>query len=216
MSEKSNLPKTTCIKLCMYFKQLIPPLYHDNDFLEYVKECLISKEVASGQIISIPISDHKIDFKILECIPNPSIVDEKTIVQLMNKEHPVPPTPAQLPHTLSIEKIVAEQIRRASESASQDEFIFAANVRILLSMMPQQKREELRNQMDEYTSTTERWEYKYFCGVHIGTIEKPVNGSPIKVEEETIDWHKLFELILKAFEDIGFTWKSDGRDWFST
>lgn len=60
---------------------------------------------------------------------------------------------------------------------------------------------------DEYTSVAETYQYKHWCGVPLGTPEKPINGSPFLVKEEVIDWHQLFEIILKSLEECNLTWK---------
>lgn len=108
---------------------------------------------------------------------------------------------------LNIEFLVMRQIERTSLAATQDEPLFAANVRVLLSMLPSYKREEILSRAEEYTEVVQRYQYKYWCGVPIGTPENPIGGSPALVEEEVIDWHKLYEMILKAFEDSNLTWR---------
>ena len=108
---------------------------------------------------------------------------------------------------LNIEQLVFRQIERTYLSATQDESLFAANVRLLLATVPSHKRTEILERSDEYTSTVEKYQYKYCCNVPLGTPEEPVNGSPFLVTEEVIDWHQLFEIILKAFQDCNLTWK---------
>jgi hypothetical protein len=110
---------------------------------------------------------------------------------------------------LDIETLVFRQIERTSQSALQDETLFSVNVRILMSMLPSHKRSEVLERDDEYTSIQTRYDYKYCCGVPMGTPEKPVCGSPALVEEEVIDWHKLYEIVLDTFEECGITWKFD-------
>ena len=112
---------------------------------------------------------------------------------------------------LDIQALIFRQVERCAAAAQQDETLFAANVRILLSMLPKIKRDELMDRSDEYTSTSQTYQYKYFCGVPLGTPDHPINGSPFLNEEENIDWHLLFELIMNSYEDIGFTFKSDTR-----
>lgn len=108
---------------------------------------------------------------------------------------------------VNIESLVFRQIERCSIAATQDESLFAANVRVLLSMLPEGKRKEVLEQSDEYIEKVERWQYRYWCGVPVGTPENPINGSPSLVQEDVYDWHKLFELILKALEDSNLTWR---------
>ena len=110
---------------------------------------------------------------------------------------------------INIEILIFRQILATSQAASQDESIFTANIRVLLSMIPATKRDEIQQRTDEYTSTTTRWDYKMFCGVPLGTPEEPINGSPRIVEEEATDWHLLFEIILHALEELGITWKRE-------
>lgn len=110
---------------------------------------------------------------------------------------------------IDVESLVFRQIERTSLSALQDESIFASNVRVLLSHLPSHKRAEVLNRTDEYTSTVQRLQYKYWCGVPLGTLNEPINGSPELIEEEVIDWHKLFEIVIDAFESCGVTWQFD-------
>lgn len=108
---------------------------------------------------------------------------------------------------LNVEMLVFRQIERINLSATQDEILFASNVRILMSMVPSHKREEILDRSDEYTSTSEHYEWKFWCGVPLGTVENPVNNSPYKIEEEVIDWHKLYEIVLEILEDCNLTWQ---------
>lgn len=108
---------------------------------------------------------------------------------------------------VNIESLIYRQIERCYESALQDEALFAANVRMLLSSIPDHKRSELLEKSDEYTSVNQKYQYRYCCGVPMGTPQKPVGNSPVLVEEEIIDWHKLFEMILAALEECRVTWQ---------
>jgi hypothetical protein len=108
---------------------------------------------------------------------------------------------------LDIETLVFRQIERTSQSASQDEALFASNVRILMSYLPSHKREEITMRADEYSSIQKKYEYKYNCNVPMGTPEEPVCGSPYVIEEEVIDWHLLFQILMDVFEECGVTWK---------
>lgn len=110
---------------------------------------------------------------------------------------------------LDVEQLVFRQIERTNQSALEDEALFASNIRTLLSMVPSHKRSEIYERTDEFTSIQKNLEYKYWCGVPLGTPEHPVNGSPALVEEEVIDWHKLYEIILDVLEECGLTWKFD-------
>lgn len=108
---------------------------------------------------------------------------------------------------LNIESLIFRQIERCYISTIQSEELFAANVRALLSTIPSHKQTEILDKEDEYKSIIQHYEYKYNCGVPLGTPEEPICGSPWLAEEEIIDWHKLFELILTSLEECGITWK---------
>jgi hypothetical protein len=110
---------------------------------------------------------------------------------------------------LDVEMLAFRQIERTAQSASQDEMLFACNVRILMSYLPSHKRAEVEGRADEYTSIEEHYEYKYNCGVPLGTPEHPICGSPWVNTEEVTDWHLLFQIILDTFEEVGVTWKFD-------
>lgn len=110
---------------------------------------------------------------------------------------------------LDIQALVFRQIERTHASALQDVSYFSSNVRLLLNMLPKHKKAEADKRAEEYTSKVERWEYKYWCGVPMGTPENPINNSPYMVREEVIDWHKMLEVILETFEECGVTWKFD-------
>lgn len=110
---------------------------------------------------------------------------------------------------LNIEQIVFRLMEHTNVSASQDELIFASYVRLLMSYLPGHKRASVYERETEYMDVKECWHYKYNCGVPLGTPEEPINGSPYKVEETVIDWHKLFEIIVQTYEDCGLTWKFD-------
>jgi hypothetical protein len=87
---------------------------------------------------------------------------------------------------LNIEQLIFRQIERTHQAATQDETVFAVNVRILMNMIPAHRYDDIVNRTDEYTSVVERWEYKHFCGVPLGTPAEPVCGSPYKVNEEVL------------------------------
>lgn len=110
---------------------------------------------------------------------------------------------------LNIESLVFRQIERTYLSALQDESLFASNVRLLLSTIPKHKRDEVLSFSDEYTNVNKQYQYKYCCGIPMGTPDEPVSGSPVLIEEEVVDWHKLFEIILSSLEEIGISWKYD-------
>jgi len=108
---------------------------------------------------------------------------------------------------IDVASIVFRQIERTNMSASQGEELFASNVRLLMSHVPSHKRDEILERSEEFTSTSKSLQFKFWCGVPMGTVEHPVNGSPFEIEEEVIDWHKLYEVVLDILEDCGITWK---------
>jgi hypothetical protein len=110
---------------------------------------------------------------------------------------------------LDIEALVFRQIERTHQAAIEDESIFAANVRLLMNMLPSYKKNEVIERSDEYMSVQSRYEYKYNCNVPLGTPEHPICGSPWVVEEEVTDWYKLLEIVLEVFEECGVTWKTE-------
>lgn len=110
---------------------------------------------------------------------------------------------------LNIEALVYRQMLATCQAAVNDESVFAVNVRLLKSYLPSHRKIQVEERVEEYMSTVERYQYKYFCGVPLGTPENPINGSPALVQEETVDWHKYLEIILEVYEDSGTTWKHD-------
>lgn len=110
---------------------------------------------------------------------------------------------------LDIEMLLFRQIERTNQASVQDEIIFAANVNILLNMIPLNKRAEILTNEGNYTSIEQRYDYKYNCGVPMGTPEHSVCGSPRVVTEEITDWHMLYRLIMEALELTNLTWKRE-------
>lgn len=114
---------------------------------------------------------------------------------------------------LGIEQIVYRHILETLKSASEDESIFAANVRSLLSLVPPNKKQEILDRHDEYESIDEHWEFKKLCGVNMNPSNDPTLreqlGSPYKITIPNTDWHELFGIICEAFYELGVTWKQD-------
>lgn len=108
---------------------------------------------------------------------------------------------------LNIEQIVFRLMELTNHSASQDESIFASYIRLLMSYLPSHKRDTILERSDEFMEIAKTLQYKYNCGVPLGTPEHPINGSPALIEEEVYDWYKLLEIILDIFEECGVTWK---------
>ena len=117
--------------------------------------------------------------------------------------------------TLAPEDIVRRQMERCNIAATYpSQSIFEASVEILRSWLPKQKKDELDSRDDEFTSTEEKWVYKYCCGTPMGTPERPVKDrdgrviSPIKEENIlVVDYRKMYDIILEIFEDAKLTWK---------
>jgi len=124
-------------------------------------------------------------------------VDEKDIqdTKLFNK--------------IAIAQTVFRQLERCNQAALISEEAFAASVRILMTLVPKDRKNEILERSDEFTSTTKSYQYKMNCGCPIGTIEHPILGSPFVVEEEVIDWYVVYEICLGIFQDLGLTWKEE-------
>lgn len=116
---------------------------------------------------------------------------------------------------LDIEQLVFRQMLATDQSASQDESIFAANVRTLMSYLPITQKRAVEERRDEYVKTVEHWEYKTFCNVQLNLQNDPKLqkelGSPFLVTDEVTDWHALRDIINETFQELGVTWKFD--DW---
>jgi len=110
---------------------------------------------------------------------------------------------------LNIEQIVFRLMELTNHSASQDESIFASYIRLLMSYLPSHKRDTILERSDEFMEIAKTLQYKYNCGVPLGTPEHPINGSPAVIEEEVTDWYKLLEIIIETYEECGLTWKFD-------
>lgn len=108
---------------------------------------------------------------------------------------------------LSIEDLVRRQIERVNIASSFDRRVFAANLGAFKAMLPKHKRMEVEMKAEEYLVVTQQYQYKYNCGVPVGTPENPVMDSPVLVENIDVDWDKLYELMMDALEESGTTWK---------
>lgn len=101
---------------------------------------------------------------------------------------------------LAIEDIVRRQMDRTATSRSISEELFEVNVRILMSDLPSNKLKELYEREDEYW-TKEVDIRRTFCGKRMPSR----NGEP--ETEKAIDFQKLYEMVMQAFEEVGLTWK---------
>jgi len=118
---------------------------------------------------------------------------------------------------LSVEDLVRRQMERCNIAATYaDPSIFEASAEILRNWLPKQKKDELDSMVEEFTTTEEKWVYKYCCGTPMGTPERPVKDregriiSPIKEGDvQVVDYRKMYEIILELFEDAKLTWKTE-------
>lgn len=142
--------------------------------------------------------------------------------------------------SLSIEDLVRRQIDRCNMSiSSADPEVFNSNVRALMKHLPGKKYDVIMGNSTDYNTTHESYVFKNTCGHDIGTVKNPfvtVPGhpeweffldipkpyrkrykdeisiiSPVKVEETTTDYEKLYRIVLEAFESQGLTWRVEGR-----
>jgi hypothetical protein len=92
-----------------------------------------------------------------------------------------------------------------------DDDLFARRVDLLRRQLPRAVKEslEFQGKLDECTIEYEDWEYKYCCGVPMGTPEKPVLGSPRRVLRTHTDWMAVFELCMDELEKLNVTWKKE-------
>ena len=110
---------------------------------------------------------------------------------------------------IDIAQTVFRQMERINQASLISEEALASAIRILMVLIPKDRRAELKERSDEYTSTISRYEFKYWCGVPMGTVEHPINGSPFLIEEQNVDWFAVYEICVEIFEDLGITWKTE-------
>lgn len=106
-----------------------------------------------------------------------------------------------------------QMLIRLCYMAADDPVVFSWRVDLLRRSLPTAVKdsEEFRERLAECIPDPEpRWEYRYFCGVPIGTPEHPIGGSPYRVEgDPDVDWPAIFELCLDFLEREGVTWRKD-------
>jgi len=94
---------------------------------------------------------------------------------------------------LSIDFLVLQQIQRCLISSTHvDPTIFEWNVLRLKSLLRSDSREQVDTYLElECIQREERWQYKYWCGVPMGSSREPHRNrygeavSSIRVEEKT-------------------------------
>lgn len=103
---------------------------------------------------------------------------------------------------MDIEDIVRLQINRCNASAYEpDQTLFQSSVQVLLDLLPRHKRSEVLGGKKDYTEKIDVVEYgKYWCG-------KPMTSTKKIVKTSIIDFHKLYRIVLDAFQDSGLTWQ---------
>jgi len=110
---------------------------------------------------------------------------------------------------LDIKQIVYRLLLSINNSRGVDEAVFASLVKMLIGYIPINKKYMLDEKTDEYISEVEKYEYKFWCGVPMGTVEHPVNGSPWLTKNRVTDWDALYEIVLEILEKSGLTWKTE-------
>ena len=117
---------------------------------------------------------------------------------------------------IPIEWSLGRQIERCNITNSAiDPSLFEKNVKTLIPLLPDSVRDEVSRFMEnECVTKVDKLEFKRFCGVPMGTLNKPHKNadgdviSPITVTEEYVDYEKLYARIMTAIEDLGLTWKT--------
>ena len=93
--------------------------------------------------------------------------------------------------------------------------ILAEIERLLKAGKDTEKFEEELESLDEssYIRKVGRLKYEYYCGVRLGTEDKPLLNrdgtprSPVWIEEDKIDYYKLFTTIQDKLEQANLSWR---------
>jgi hypothetical protein len=125
---------------------------------------------------------------------------------------------------LELVDLVRWQINRCNVSAG-DEMLFDRNVVMLMNMLPSNRLAEIKNLESDYIDEGEVWVYKHKGGKNLGSIERPfyrnteddpnwdgrepILVSPIKTKVKTINYDKLYTLVLRLLEEAGLTWREE-------
>ena len=122
---------------------------------------------------------------------------------------------------LDASQLVFQHIQRCLVSmAGMDVSVFETNVRGLMALLPEFKRNEVYENEDDFTTRSEKYIYKKFCGIDMGTPQNPIMDndkddisydprrettiiSPILKEFAETDYEKLFELLMRAIDELG-------------
>lgn len=103
--------------------------------------------------------------------------------------------------SMGMEDVVRLQMNRCNASAYEpDQTIFYSNVKVLLDILPPFKRSEIIKRKKDYTTKEKKIEYDYWCG-------KPMTATKREVIYTKTDFHKLYQMILDAFLEIGYTYQ---------
>jgi len=105
---------------------------------------------------------------------------------------------------------IRQQIDRCLQTA-HDEQLFAANVTLLIRLLPTEikESEEFQKKYNRCFYRLADWRYRYCGNQPMGTPENPVldaDGrvlSPVFVEEEVLDYNAVFELALEYLDRLG-------------
>lgn len=113
---------------------------------------------------------------------------------------------------------VMDQIRRIREArAMGDEVLYQNEVMNFKDLLPPDRRHIVEALEEEYTHNEEKTHWSRYCGVKVGTLEKPIelaNGevSPSVTVELVTDHPKLFQIIYKQFIELGFIYATRPND----
>ena len=141
---------------------------------------------------------------------------------------------------LNIEDLARRQIDRCNITmGGLDESVFEANVRALMMMLPENKRQEVMGKGKLYNENTEEYMYDHCAGVQMGTPGNPIVRyykypqydflkdhpgwedmeeeldydiiSPKLQSNEATDYEKLYSFVVLAFQEVGLTWDIEPR-----
>ena len=132
-------------------------------------------------------------------------------------------TQLKIRENVNIELIILQQMQRTLISIAQpDQINFENNVRGLLYLLPADSYIRVLNKSNEYNDVIQKWEYKKWCNVNMGSIDRPITRdgkppkedwsnvvSPIPYREEKTDYEKLLQVIISEIERIGLSWKKE-------
>jgi hypothetical protein len=115
---------------------------------------------------------------------------------------------------IPIEHALMRQVERCNISLTgYDPSVFEKNVMALVTMLPDLYRAEVLEYLEnECIEAVDKWEYKRWCGVPLGSPSQPYRDaegkviSPVRVREEYVDYEKLYGKTMTTIEEIGLSW----------